>query len=105
MVLLSEEEIDARLGALEGWTREDRFIQRTFKFPAFLKAIEFINRVAELAEEADHHPDLYNVWRTVTLKFTTHDAGGLTERDFNMASKINVLDVNAPPEEPGPPSE
>ncbi len=49
--------------------------------------------MAELAEEADHHPDLSNVWRSVTLKFTTHDAGGLTERDFNMASKINALDV------------
>jgi 4a-hydroxytetrahydrobiopterin dehydratase len=93
MELLSEEEVEARLGEMEGWAREDRFIQRTFKFPAFLKAIEFINRVAELAEEADHHPDLYNVWRTVTLKFTTHDAGGLTKRDFNMASKINALDV------------
>ena len=93
MELLSDEEIETRLGELEGWEREDRFIQRSFKFPAFLKAIEFINRVAELAEEADHHPDLSNVWRTVTLKFTTHDAGGLTERDFKMASKINALDV------------
>ncbi len=93
MGLLSDEEIEARIGELEGWKREDRFIRRTFKFPRFLKAIEFINRVAELAEEADHHPDLYNVWRSVTLKFTTHDEGGLTERDFKMASKINALDV------------
>ncbi len=93
MGLLSDEEIEARIGALEGWKREDRFIRRTFKFPRFLKAIEFINRVAKLAEEADHHPDLYNVWRSVTLKFTTHDEGGLTERDFKMASKIDALDV------------
>ena len=93
MELLSDGEIETRLRELAGWKREDRFIQRTFKFPAFMKAIEFINRVAELAEEADHHPDLSNVWRTVTLKFTTHDAGGLTERDFNLASKINALDV------------
>ncbi len=93
MELLSDEEIETRLEELEGWKREDRFIQRTFKLPRFLKAIEFINRVAELAEEADHHPNLSNVWRSVTLKFTTHDAGGLTERDFNMASKINALDV------------
>ncbi|MFQ5986996.1 MAG: 4a-hydroxytetrahydrobiopterin dehydratase [Thermoplasmata archaeon] len=94
MGLLSEEEIEARLGELEGWTREDRFIRRTFKFPRFMKAIEFINRVAELAEEADHHPDLENVWRTVTLKYTTHDAGGLTERDFNMATKVNALELD-----------
>ncbi|MFQ5552541.1 MAG: 4a-hydroxytetrahydrobiopterin dehydratase [Thermoplasmata archaeon] len=94
MGLLSEEEIKARLGELEGWTREDRFIQRTFKFPRFMKAIEFINRVAELAEEADHHPDLSNVWRSVTLKYTTHDAGGLTERDFNMATKVNALELD-----------
>ena len=93
MGLLSDEEIEARLGELEGWTRKDRFIQRIFKFPRFMKAIEFINRVAELAEEADHHPDLENVWRSVTLKFTSHDAGGLTERDFNMAAKVNALDV------------
>lgn len=105
MGLLSDEEIDARLGELEGWTREARFIKRTFKFPRFMKAIEFINQVAELAEKADHHPDLYNIWRTVTLKYTTHDAGGLTERDFNMAAKINALDVEYLKEEPDPRSE
>ncbi len=99
MGLLSDEEIDAHLSELEGWKRDGRFIQRTFKFPRFMKAIAFINRVAELAEEADHHPDLYNVWRSVTLKFTTHDEGGLTERDFKMASKINALDVE-PPQQP-----
>ncbi len=92
MATLSEEEIEGRLAKLEGWTREDRFISRTFKFPSFREAVEFINRVADLAEEADHHPDLYNIWRTVTLKYTTHDAGGLTDRDFRMAERINALE-------------
>ncbi len=93
MARLSEEEIEERLSNLEGWTREGDFIERTYEFPSFMKAIEFINSVAELAEKADHHPDLYNVWRKVTLKFTTHDEGGLTKRDFSMASSINEIRV------------
>ncbi len=105
MGLLSDEEIDAHLSELEGWKRDGRFIQRTFKFPRFMKAIAFINRVAELAEEADHHPDLYNVWRSVTLKYTTHDEGGLTERDFGMAAKVNALDTDYLDEESDPLSE
>lgn len=91
MTTLSEEEIEARLAKLGGWRREGRFIARTFTFPSFREAVAFINHVADLAEEADHHPDLYNIWRKVTLKYTTHDAGGLTERDFRMAEKVNAL--------------
>ncbi len=93
MPRLSEEEIEERLAKLKDWEMEGNYIKRTYEFPSFMKAIEFINRVAELAEEADHHPNLENVWRTVILKFTTHDEGGLTKRDFNMASKINAIGI------------
>ncbi len=91
MTKLSELEIKERLSKAEGWSRDGRFIKRTFKFPSFRKAVAFINEVADLAEEEDHHPDLYNVWRKVELKLTTHDEGGLTERDFRMATRINEL--------------
>ncbi len=94
MARLSEEEIETRLSRLKGWGRDGRFIKKGYEFPSFKKAIEFINRVAELAEESDHHPDLYNVWRKVTLKFTTHDEGGLTERDFSMASRIEEIRID-----------
>ncbi len=91
MTKLSELEIKERLSKAEGWRRDGDFIKKAFKFPSFRKAIAFINEVADLAEEEDHHPDLYNVWREVVLKFTTHDEGGLTERDFRMATRINEL--------------
>jgi 4a-hydroxytetrahydrobiopterin dehydratase len=90
---LTEEEIAERLARLEGWKREGDAITREYRFPSFRKAVEFINRVAELAEEADHHPDLFNSWRTVRLSLTTHDEGGLTERDFDLAGKINLIKV------------
>ncbi len=91
MARLKEEEIAKRLTQLGGWTREGESISRSYKFPSFMKAMEFINKVAELAEDADHHPDLFNSWRTVRLSLTTHDEGGLTERDFNLATKINRI--------------
>lgn len=91
MAKLSEEEIKGRLTNLEGWKREGDSISRTWEFPRFLKAIEFIQKVARLADEMEHHPDIFNHWRTVTLSLTTHDEGGLTERDFRLADKINGI--------------
>ncbi|MFQ5838784.1 MAG: 4a-hydroxytetrahydrobiopterin dehydratase [Thermoplasmata archaeon] len=93
MVKLTEKEIEERLAQLEGWTRDGDSIARPYRFPSFMKAIEFINRVAELAEQADHHPDLFNSWRTVKLALITHDEGGLTERDFRLAARINEIDI------------
>ncbi|MEK6911602.1 MAG: 4a-hydroxytetrahydrobiopterin dehydratase, partial [Candidatus Thermoplasmatota archaeon] len=57
----------------------------------FKEAMAFLNRVAELAETANHHPDIWNSWNRVKLSLTTHDAGGLTERDFKLAKKIDAL--------------
>ncbi|MEK6986888.1 MAG: 4a-hydroxytetrahydrobiopterin dehydratase [Candidatus Thermoplasmatota archaeon] len=89
--LLSEEEIRARLGEIPKWTRKGRAITRTWTFDGFPSALAFINRVGALAEEMNHHPDIANSWATVSLSLTTHDVGGLTERDFVLAKKIDAL--------------
>lgn len=89
--LLSETEIDARLREVPGWTRESESITRTWKFRDFPEALRFINRVGELAESMNHHPDIRNSWATVELALTTHDKGGLTPLDFELATKINAL--------------
>ena len=89
--LLSEDEITKRLREVPQWRREGNAITRTWTFDDFPPALAFINRVGELAEAADHHPDIYNSWATVRLSLTTHDAGGLTDRDFDLARRIDAL--------------
>ncbi|MCK0168824.1 4a-hydroxytetrahydrobiopterin dehydratase [Jannaschia sp. S6380] len=75
----------------DGWTRDGTAIRRTFHFDDFSQAWGFMSRVALLSEAADHHPDWRNVWNRVEIALTTHDAGGLTERDFSLARAINDL--------------
>ncbi len=89
--LFSEAEIAARLQDIPRWTREGKAITRTWTFEDFPAALAFINRVGGLAEAANHHPDIFNSWATVRLSLTTHDAGGLTNRDFDLARKIDRL--------------
>lgn len=89
--LLSEAEITSRLREVPEWTRIGAAITRTWIFDDFPPALAFINRVGELAESANHHPDLFNSWATVRLSLTTHDAGGLTDRDFDLARRIDAL--------------
>ena len=86
---LSDDQIEDRLADLDGWTREGDTIEREIKFDGFTDAIDFINRIAEHADAADHHPEIFNVYNTVELTLTTHDAGGLTDDDFALAQKIN----------------
>ncbi|MFQ5950964.1 MAG: 4a-hydroxytetrahydrobiopterin dehydratase, partial [Candidatus Geothermarchaeales archaeon] len=71
--------------------REGEVLEKTYRFPAFGEAINFIVSVAGVAEESRHHPDIQNSWRTVVLSLTTHDAGGLTEKDFEVAKRIDTL--------------
>lgn len=85
---LSDAEIAERLSGLQGWARKGTSIQRTFSFDDFEGSMAFVNHVAELAEAADHHPDIDIRYSEVTLTLSTHDAGGLTERDFALAGKI-----------------
>lgn len=86
---LSDTEIDEALADLEGWTYEDDKLKKTFEFADFRAAISFIVRISFYAEEMMHHPELENVYNTVSVALTTHDAGGkVTEMDVELASEI-----------------
>jgi len=87
---LTDPEIAARLAALPGWMREGDAIRRSFTFPAFAEGIRFVDRVAVLADAADHHPDIDVRWTTVTMVLSTHSAGGLTAKDFDLAARIDA---------------
>jgi 4a-hydroxytetrahydrobiopterin dehydratase len=89
--LLSEDEIESKLVGLS-WEREGDEIVRDWKFENFAEAIAFVNRVAEAAEEANHHPDIFvHGWNKVRLALTNHSAGGLTDPDFGMAKVFDGL--------------
>ena len=90
---LTDAERDAALAELSGWTlRDDGFaISRDFKFADFSEAFAFMTRVALYAEKADHHPDWSNVWNRVHVTLSTHDAGGLSQRDVKMAQAIDQI--------------
>ena len=90
MELLSDSEVAGHLGRLPGWERHRSAIRRTFSFANFASAMAFVNRVAELAEAMNHHPDIDVRYSKVTLTLSTHDAGGLTGRDFALAGKIEA---------------
>ena len=90
--LLNEDEVASRLRRLP-WEREGDEIVREWRFDDFAEAIAFVNRVAELSEEANHHPDIFiHGWNKVKLSLTNHSAGGLTEMDFDMAARFDRLD-------------
>ncbi|NJM08527.1 4a-hydroxytetrahydrobiopterin dehydratase [Candidatus Gracilibacteria bacterium] len=91
MSILSENEIAARLADLSGWKLEGKEIRCTFKLPSFPAAIAFVTNVAFLAEAASHHPDIDIRYNNVTLALTTHDAGGLTAKDFDLATQIDEI--------------
>lgn len=90
--LLSREEVSRRLAALSGWQLKGTTIEKKFRFVSFREAIAFVNRVADLAELEDHHPDILIHYREVTLVLWTHVAGGLTERDFKLAADVERVD-------------
>jgi 4a-hydroxytetrahydrobiopterin dehydratase len=95
MTLLDDNQVDATLAGLDGWRRDDRALVRDLRFPSFMAAIRFIVRVADLAEAADHHPELSNVYWNVGIRLTTHDAGGITERDVALAAAIDAVVAEA----------
>ena len=87
---LSDEQISARLGEIPGWSFADNQLSRTFQFDNFVAAFGFMASVALLAEKLDHHPNWSNVYNTVEIGLNTHDAGGVTDFDFVLASQINA---------------
>ena len=91
LLLLAQEEIDERLKQLDpSWRQEDKYIVRQFSFPTFMEGIQFVNQVAAIAEELDHHPDINLSYRDLQLSVTTHYRGGLTSRDFRLAGRIDA---------------
>ncbi len=89
MTQLTPAQIKAALPTVPQWRRKASVITRTFEFKDFLLAMKFVNAVAKAAEQAWHHPDIDIRWNKVTLGLTTHDAGGLTEKDFTLAAKFD----------------
>lgn len=89
--LLDQTEITAKLEKLPDWTLEGKTIKSVRKFKDFIQAINFINHLVEPAETAGHHPDLEISYNKVTIYLTTHDAGGLTKKDFALAKIISDI--------------
>jgi 4a-hydroxytetrahydrobiopterin dehydratase len=85
---LSEAQVESGLKPLTGWRREGDYITKEFRFKTFLAGIRFVDAVALVAEAQEHHPDIQVVWTTVTLKIQTHEEGGLTKWDLDLAKAI-----------------
>jgi 4a-hydroxytetrahydrobiopterin dehydratase len=88
---LTQGQVDDFLTQHPAWKVVNGQLERTYEWPAFLTGIEFVSQLAKLAEAADHHPDIDIRWRKVTLRLVTHDAGGLTLRDTELAAKADAL--------------
>jgi 4a-hydroxytetrahydrobiopterin dehydratase len=94
--LLTDVELAPLLNALPSWSRAGNTLVRTLQAPSFLDAVRLLDRVALVAEAHDHHPDLLLSYKTLTLTLSSHDAGGLTRRDTDLAAALNpLLDVVA----------
>jgi 4a-hydroxytetrahydrobiopterin dehydratase len=96
MAKLSSAQIKKALPSVPEWKKKGAAITRTYQFKDFPAAIKFVNAVARVAEGAGHHPDIDIRWNKVALTFSTHDAGGLTTKDFALAKKVDRLQVAGP---------
>jgi 4a-hydroxytetrahydrobiopterin dehydratase len=88
---LSPEEIARKLSTLDGWILTPQGIQKRYEMGNFLSAMNLVNRAADLAEQAQHHPDIFISYDKVTFTLTTHDAGGITGKDFDLAARIEAI--------------
>ncbi len=90
-VKMNEKQVAAGLEEHPAWVEVNGEIQRTFEFDDFLASMRFVNRVADYAEKVQHHPDILVRYNKVTLSVSTHDAGGITHKDFDLATKADAL--------------
>ncbi len=90
MAMLSHEEIGRRLKGLVGWTHDGDVIRKQYTFANFLEAVAFVNRLAPKADASDHHPDILINYKRVTLMYSTHDEGGVTQKDFDGAKMADA---------------
>ncbi len=95
MALLDDDDLRARLDAMPGWSREGDAIRKAFRFPTFPQAVAFVERLARIAEEIGHHPDIDIRYRTVVLQLSTWSERGVTERDLDLAARADA--AAAPP--------
>jgi 4a-hydroxytetrahydrobiopterin dehydratase len=91
MPALTTKQISLHLKALPHWSKRAQTIRRTFKFEGFLESIDFVNRIARKAQKSNHHPDIDIRFDQVTLTLTTHDEGGITEKDFSLARQCDEV--------------
>ncbi len=89
MALLNDAQIKQALPKLPGWKQNGNAIERNFEFADFKAAMDFVNKMADLAEQANHHPDIDIRYNKVKLSLVSHDSGGVTDRDVRMAERIN----------------
>lgn len=89
--VLDQNELNAALEPLDGWTADGSMLKRRYEFADFAASLAFVNHVGELAEAADHHPDITFGWGYCEIALTTHDRGGITDVDFALARKIDAL--------------
>jgi 4a-hydroxytetrahydrobiopterin dehydratase len=91
MSKLSEAEITAKLPTAKGWDRHGDMLVRTWQFPSFRRALEFVQHVGTIIDKTEHYPDLIVSYRSVRVEISTHDVGGLTDRDFELAAALNEV--------------
>ena len=91
MAKLGDQDIASRLTQLDGWSRDGDKLRRQFEFKSFVEAFAWMTAVALVAEKLDHHPDWTNVYNKVDVLLWSHDAGGITTRDFELAAAMNRL--------------
>lgn len=90
-MLLNEMDINQKLNSLDGWVFRNNALQKDFQFENFIEAFAFMTKVAFWSEKLNHHPDWSNVYNRVSIRLNTHDAGGVTEKDFDLALKIDSV--------------
>ena len=88
---LDDAQIQERLREAPGWQAADDMLAKTFTFASFIESMQFVNRLAQAAEDAQHHPDIDIRYSKVTISLSTHDAGGITEKDFAMAQEADAV--------------